>query len=367
MVSMFKRTRDAGGGRPRTVGSTRRVVVGAGLGAIGALVVSYLLTTGARNANNQPPEPAAFDAPLGSCLDWTAHDGADVHIVDCAQPHLFESVGTMTLDTAFGPAAAFPAELAWRAMVQEKCTPLASTFLNDKYDPRGRFTVGALKPSMSGWRNGDRSLRCGLQVVARSGELYRVQGGVRDHDQAYVHPPGSCLGIIGAQVGDPVDCGEPHAVEVVGTVDLATAFPAPEYPDENKQDGAVGAECTKLAEQYSGGPKVVADKKLTVYWDTLRPESWQAGTRRVDCKLGALLPDKSGFAPVTGSVRGEVTIGDKPAPTPSATAVPGAPAKLQPLITSSPPVPEPDPSATEQPGVDSPVPSGEPAPEPAGG
>jgi Septum formation/Caspase domain len=308
-----------------------RWLLAAGLAVVVTLVVSSL-TIRARIAGNASADRAAFEVPAGSCLDWTADDGADAHLVDCAQPHLFESLGELSLDVAFDPAA-FPSETAWLTMVKDKCTPLASDFLHGKYDPFGRFTVGALKPSQPGRRNGDRTVRCGLQVIARSGELYRVTGRAQDQDQADVHAPGTCLGINGVDVGDPVDCAQPHAVEVVGVFDLAAAFPGPDYPDENKQDGAAEPACTKLAADYAGGPNVVdqkSQKRLTVYWDTLRAESWAAGTRKVDCKLGALLSDKSGFAPVTGSVRGTVSIGDKPAPPSPTTAVPGAPAKNQP-------------------------------------
>lgn len=305
------------------------------MGAMVALAVTSVLTITGRNAGGAPePQEAALNAPPGSCLDWTADDGADVYIVDCAQPHLFEAIGTKNLGEAFSDAAAFPSETAWLTMVRDNCAPLASTFLEGKYDPFGRFTVGALKPSQRGWRSGDRTVRCGLQVVARSGELYRVPGRARDQDQADVHAPGTCLGINGVDVGDPVDCAQPHTVEVVAVLDLAGSFPGPDYPDENKQDEAAGPACTKLAAEYAGGPDVVGQKKLTVYWDTLRPESWAAGTRKVDCKLGALLPDKSGFAPVTGGVRGALSIGDKPAPPPPTSAVPGAPVKSPPPGTS---------------------------------
>ena len=356
---MSARTRDHRGERPRAARSARRVVIGAALGAVAALAISSALTVGSRSAGGAPPAQAAFDAPVGRCLDWAADDGADVHTVDCAQPHLFESVGPLSLGGLFGPAAAFPSESAWLSMVKEKCTPLASTFLDGRYDPFGRFIVGALKPSQPGWRNGDRALHCGLQVVARSGELYRVNGGARDQDQADVHQPGTCLGIDGVDVGDPVDCSQPHAVEVVGVLDLAGPFPEADYPDENKQDEAAGPACTKLAEDYAGGPNVVAEKKLTVYWDSLRQESWRAGTRRVDCKLGALLPDKSGFAPVTGGVRGAVSIGDTPAPPAPATASPGAPAK-------SPPPTVPSQSGGPVPSS-APSPAPNPSPSPAGG
>jgi hypothetical protein len=334
---MSERTPDPDGDRPRGARSARRVAIGATFGAVVALVASSVLTMGSRSADGQQPPPTqAFDAPAGTCLDWLAPDGADVRTVDCVEPHLFEAIGSADLTSAFGPAAAFPAEAAWLSIVQEKCTPLAFDFLDDAYDPFGRFTVGALKPSQPGWRNGDRALRCGLQVVAHSGELYRVQGAVRGQDQADVHPPGTCLGIDGVDVGDPVDCAEPHAVEVIGIVDLSVAFPESDYPDEAKQDEAAEPACTKLAEEYAGGPSVVAEKKLTVYWDTLRPESWRAGTRKVDCKLGALLPDKSGFAPVTGGVQGAVSIGATPAPPVPVTATPGAPAPSPPPLTYSP-------------------------------
>ncbi|HZA18233.1 MAG TPA: hypothetical protein VE645_15330, partial [Pseudonocardiaceae bacterium] len=52
----------------------------------------------------------------------------------------------------------------------------------------------------------------------------------------------------------------------------------------------------------------------TLFWATLRAESWRAGSTRVDCRLGAFLPDRSGFAPVTGSVKGDVKVGKEPAP-----------------------------------------------------
>ena len=54
--------------------------------------------------------------------------------------------------------------------------------------------------------------------------------------------------------------------------------------------------------------------KLTLYWDNLSEASWKAGSRKVNCNLAALLPDRSGFAPVLGTVRGgDVKVGTTPA------------------------------------------------------
>ena len=99
----------------------------------------------------------------------------------------------------------------------------------------------------------------------------------------------------------------------------------------DEQDEFLQTECTKIATAYSGGDDVISDKKLTVYWDNLTEDSWKAGTRRVNCNLAALLPDRSGFAPVTGSVRGPVTVGDAPAPPQTNTPEPGVPAQVPPV------------------------------------
>lgn len=320
------------GDESRAFHGARRVTIGAALGAAIALTVTSVLSGGMSGGAADEGRRAAFTAPAGSCLDWNRPDGSDVQQVDCAGAHVFEAVGPVNLTSSFNPAAPFPTDVEWLTIVQEECTPLATTYLDERYDPFGRYTVGALKPSRQGWRNGDRTLHCGLQVVARSGELYRVLGPAAGQDQAAVHEPGTCLGIDGVDVADPVDCAAPHAVEIVGVVDLSLLFPDPAvWPDEPQQDAKIEAECIRIAAEYAGGPTVVTDKKLTVFWDTLAQPSWTAGTRRVACKLAALLPDKSGFAPVTGGVRGPVTVGAEPAAPAPVTATPGAPADDPPL------------------------------------
>ncbi|MGH4023547.1 MAG: septum formation family protein, partial [Pseudonocardiaceae bacterium] len=107
--------------------------------------------------------------------------------------------------------------------------------------------------------------------------------------------------------------------------------------------GVLDAECTRLGAEFAGGPAVVGEKKLTVFWETLRPESWQAGSTRVDCRLGAFLPDRSGFAPVTGSVKGPIQIGTEPAP--RARSAPG-PARITvpAVVDAATPAPPPPPN-----------------------
>jgi hypothetical protein len=273
-----------------------------------------------------------------TCLTWQRQDATDAKPVSCTQLHLFEVTGTLDLQD-FGPQEPFPDPARWQELVVQRCTERTTQALAERFDPYGRYTVGAIKPSEAGWLHGDRTLRCGVQSAGRTGRLFLTTGTVLTQDQSDVHPPGTCLGNDGKAVGDPVDCAGPHAIETVGVVDLKTAFPQ-SYPDDAAQDKLLNTECTRLANDFSGGPAVVADKGLTLFWQTLRAESWQAGSTRVDCRLGAFLPDRSGFAPVTGSVKGPVQIGKKTAP--AAVRDPGpAPESTPPVAQVDTPAPPP--------------------------
>ncbi|MGI9062854.1 MAG: septum formation family protein [Pseudonocardiaceae bacterium] len=331
--------------------STRRIAGGAVLGALLALLLAITVGGGGDGSGpglfvDDPQDPddavttstsAPFEAAAGTCLTWTTADASDAERADCGTAHLFEATGTVDLARAFTRTASFPADDMWRTLVSERCTPLTTEFLGGRFDPFGRFSVGAIKPSAASWRDGDRDLRCGLQTVGRSGALFATTGSAANQDQSDVHEPGTCLGNDSVGVGDPVDCAQPHAVEVVGVVDLGPRFPE-EYPDEEAQDTLLSEECMRLADEFAGGPEVVGEKGLTVFWETLRGESWDAGSHRVDCRLGAFLPDRSGFAPVTGGVRGDVVVGTEPAPPLSPQQGP-VPTTVTPMPAPPPPPP----------------------------
>ncbi|MGQ0573711.1 MAG: septum formation family protein [Pseudonocardia sp.] len=349
-------------------GPARRVALGVLVGAVamlGAATLDRFADTtvpvlgsfaalpegaGAREIVEVPAPPA----DPGTCLNWTRGDAADAAVVDCAQPHLFEQAGSVSL----ADQTALPDDRGFRQLVAERCQPVAVAYLGGKFDPDGRFRVGALKPSPAKWAAGDRDLRCGLQSSSRSGAMFATTGTVAASDQAAVQEPGSCLGIDGRTIGDPVSCAQPHAVETVGIVDLAAKFPDA-FPAVAEQDAYLQPECTRIAGEFAGDPAAISAKKLTVYWDNLGEESWNVGTRRVNCNLAALLPDRSGFAPVTGSVRdATVVVSDQPAPP--------APESTDPAPAVPPPAPpaegesegEPAPPAGELPP---PAPPGEPA------
>ncbi|MBB5154172.1 septum formation family protein [Saccharopolyspora phatthalungensis] len=309
-------------------------MISAAIGALLILVISAALNwpTGGESGVGGPgrigsaPAPkVVFEAAAGDCLNWTEPDAADISKVTCAEPHLFEVTGTADLRGEFGDKAPFPNTGQWQQVKQQRCIDVSKQFLSGRFDPHGRFSVGAFTPSEEGWANSDRTLHCGLQQPGPSGKLYPITGNAARMDQSNVYPVGRCLGINGTAVWDPVDCARPHAVEITGLVNLGEQFPGG-YPAEGDQDGFLATRCAELTAAYAGGPTTAKDKGLVTYWDTLAQESWDAGSLQVNCKVSAQLPDGSGLAPVTGSVKGEVQIGRAPAPQNTVPIEPGVPA-----------------------------------------
>lgn len=332
--------------RHRQNPNTRLVMISAALGGLLVLVVSAVLNwptsqdggsssgggsgggseVGASGKQGAAPAPPpVFEAAVGACLNWTAPDASDIRKVDCSEPHLFEVTGKSDLRPEFGDRAPFPTAERWEQLKKQRCTEVAVRYLDGDFDPNGRFQVGAFTPSRQGWESGDRTLHCGLQQPGRSGKLYRFTGSVKELDQSDVYESGTCLGINGTSVSDPVECSQPHSFEITGVVDLGKEFPE-EYPPIEEQDKFLFTRCQELTTKYAGSPKAAEDKGLTVSWDNLTQESWDAGSRKVNCKVGAQLPDEGGLAPVTGSIKGEVTVGTETAPTDPAPAAPGVPA-----------------------------------------
>ncbi|MEV0677118.1 septum formation family protein [Actinosynnema sp. NPDC050436] len=241
-----------------------------------------------------------YTSQAGDCLNWTKSTLSDVAKVDCKAQHMFEVTGVEDIGGAYGPQAPFPTDEQWQAISEERCAKTSLAYLGGKFDPAGKYSVGPLNPGERLWQSGQRTMRCGLQVAGPAGGLLPAYGTAKTQDQSAVYDPGVCLGITEALgVGDPVDCAEPHTFEIVGVVPL----PAGDYPAVEKQDETLSAECTRIAAEYSGGVDFKA-KGLIVTWDTRTPESWAAGSYRVNCKVGATpAPDNKGLTAWEKSIR----------------------------------------------------------------
>lgn len=281
--------------------STRRYLAGAFVGAVVLLVLSVVVRWPmAAGPGGRDPATVVADAGPGTCLTWTRPDAANVTTVACARPHLFEVTGSADVAGQYPAGAPFPDEQAWQRAAQRGCTGSVTRYLGH-LDPDGRFTVGALKPTSAQWAGGDRTLRCGVQRSTPSGQLVPTTGTARGADQSDVYPAGTCLALVRKAAGGPVSCGRQHAYEIVGTVSLRGEFPDG-YPPVGQQQSALGRLCQPVVAAYTDDANL-QQYQLSVTWDTVSARSWAAGSYRVNCKVGSLLPDGSGLGPVVNSVR----------------------------------------------------------------
>jgi hypothetical protein len=286
---------------------TRLVMAGALAGALGLMVATLLFSwpVAVKGSASSAADEAllAFNSPGGTCLDWPADNPRAMRPVDCGQPHVFEVTSQVDISPDHAESAPPPDEKRWQQIANEKCTEGVAVYLGGKLDPTGKYSVSALKPTDDQWRSGDRKLRCGVHRVTSLGTRLLTTGSAAKADQSNIFPPGTCFALTENKgVGDPVDCEKQHAIEVVGNADLSQAFTAA-FPPAEEQGKKLAELCAQLAAEYSNGLDL-ASKKLTLTWDTLQDPSWAAGSRMVDCKVGAALPDGSGLSPVAGTVKG---------------------------------------------------------------
>lgn len=290
-------------------------MVGAFVGAVVLLALSVVAgwpVLPGRAATSDPATVVA-DATAGTCLTWTRPDAANITAVACIQPHLFEVTGSADISAKYPAGAAFPDTQMWQQAAQSYCTTSALNYLG-KLDPNGKYSVGALKPTGAQWNSGDRTLRCGVQRSTPSGQLIPTTGTAKGANQSNVYPAGTCLALVNKAAGGPVPCGSQHAYEIVGTVSLRGPFPDG-YPAIGDQQTALGKLCQPVAALYTDNANL-NQYQLSVTWDTVSQDSWNAGSYSVNCKIGALLPDGSGLGPVVNSVKG---IGRSATPTTAAT------------------------------------------------
>ncbi|SIS21316.1 septum formation family protein [Williamsia sterculiae] len=274
------------------------------------------------------PAPNAFNRSVpGDCLNWPAGDPGKPAKVDCAAQHYFEVAGV--LDTGVYPGSQFSSTAPWPGAQffsqfrDQQCPPVVNGYLGGKYDPNGRFSVGLMYPSQAQWQEGERSLRCGLQVVGPGDTLAQFLGRVAGQDQSLQWPVGTCVGIDKAsrQPTAPASCAEPHAFQVTGLVNLGKKFgPAP-APSRAQQNEYLTTTCPTITEGYLGGRKKFTATTLNVQWSTIEATGWTAGSRTAVCYIG--LPAKDGgFATLVGDARQSLLIDGK-VPQPAPEAPPG--------------------------------------------
>lgn len=281
---------------------TRLIMSGAFVGALLALSLSWSFSwDSAGESPKRETQNAAFHATPGECLTWKSDPPRTPRMVSCKKDHLFEVTGVLNLTSQFPPDAPPPDVDKWRDVADNHCGKNIDDYLDEPLDPNGKYSLTVLRPTATDWKDGLRKVRCGLQRTGPRGEPLSSTGHAADKEQSSVYDAGTCLGLADKSAGRPTECDEKHSYEIVATLDLTKKFSFTDgYPDADDQNEWLDKQCNKQLDSYTGEDDL--DDDLMLGWGTVKKESWEAGSTKVNCKVGKTLDDGSGLAATTGSI-----------------------------------------------------------------
>jgi hypothetical protein len=235
----------------------------------------------------------------GDCATWDQTvDEAPATIVDCDEPHLIELVESRRVGDDFDH---YPTDAEWEYLEATLCGPVVERHLGARVDPQGLYAAGSTFPTADSWERGERAINCGVirrGDAASPQQLVAFTGKVDGTHQYIAKAPGTCLPLEGDGVGPAVPCDQPHALEVVGAVDLSGRID--HAPNDEERDEILGDDCERQAAAYLGHAPT-GDVRTS--WLTLVPGAWEGGHRILECTIGRYPDDASDPTTVTGSLR----------------------------------------------------------------
>ncbi|KAB1504346.1 septum formation family protein [Corynebacterium sp. 320] len=293
------------------------VLVLALCGGVAAAAYGFMSPDGSNplspaNEEQKKQEAEFTNANTGSCITWTpANNGTNTNFttVDCAQPHRFEVSAREDLSqyptSEFGEDSAIPNLERQQQLTSQLCVGPTMSYLNGKLDPEGRYTISPILPPANSWDAGDRTMLCGVMVQDAQGRSVETTGLAAEQDQSAALPADTCVRADGDATVE-VPCDQDHSWQVVSVVNLAEKFPDA-WPTPEQQNEHLNEVCTEAARAYLGGDDQLYESTLTPFWTTLKQQSWDAGSRNVNCAVTFGHPG-GGFAVLNGDVRQGFTI-----------------------------------------------------------
>lgn len=113
----------------------------------------------------------ATSLQAGDCiLDPGADQVVDVARVDCATPHDFEVIGTVTLT-----GSAYPGDAQAVAAARAACEPVFASYVGEPYDDSPWF-INVFTPTAETWASGERTATCLVFQFDEDLEIRRVTG-----------------------------------------------------------------------------------------------------------------------------------------------------------------------------------------------
>lgn len=138
---------------------------------IGAFTAMVALLVGAVVS---APSPAADELEAGACFDDPETDSiVEVSLIDCAQPHDYEVVGSVVLD-----GEDFPGNEAAVDEARIACEPVFRGYTG--FDRGGTaWLLNALTPTSEGWAAGNRTGTCLAFQFDEDLEFRKIAGSIR--------------------------------------------------------------------------------------------------------------------------------------------------------------------------------------------
>lgn len=265
----------------------------------------------------QPAQPSTFTtADTGACLNWQQgpnNTNTNFAEVPCDQPHRFEISVREDLaqypTSEFSENAPMPDVVRQEQLTTQLCTGPTLSYLHGRLDPEGRYSISPILPPPSAWDRGDRTMLCGVMVVDAAGMSVETTGHAAIQDQSNALAPDSCVRADGDTTFQ-VPCDQDHSWQVTSVVNLAERFPDV-WPTVEEQNEFLNGVCTDAARAYLGDDDALYRSTLTPFWTTLKLQSWDAGSRNVNCAL-TFGRAGGGFANLAGDARHGFTIDGLP-------------------------------------------------------
>lgn len=118
-------------------------------------------------------ETSVFDIAVGDCFSVDADQFDTVVVVDCEQPHEYETFHVF--DHGAGPSEPYPGDDALFAFADTECQAPFEEYVGHDYQTSIWF-ITSITPSEDTWADGDREIVCTLNQQDENEEPITVTG-----------------------------------------------------------------------------------------------------------------------------------------------------------------------------------------------
>lgn len=270
----------------------------------------------------QPMAAPKHDLPsVGMCLDSPSKPPFDPAFVraspiECERGHTLEVVLIGTVEGNAAQATEPPAagsegfQAAYAA-----CGTAANAYVGGDWHT-GMLGINVQMPTRTPWAGGLRSYVCSIFALSSAyGVMSFTSASLKGTLAGDAPKAIRCLEVTGTKASDgwwdrlsalvPIDCGQPHEAEFVGTVQMGAGgtLPAADVLRKWTTD-----RCYPVVAKFMGLTKAQFDTRddIGLTWERMDQHQWDAGDRSVRC-FALFNPGKKARASIKG-------LGKKPLP-----------------------------------------------------